>query len=86
MTGVVCLPETCNNWEKQRLIKIFLDPSKTSVPDPLLLLIKAAIGWSSRCGQQLLHGCGLNEEDLIGKDHFSSRIEFFPYIMFPEAK
>ena len=48
------------------VFKFSLDKEKTDyLPDPLLLLIKAAINWSWRTGQKLLPACGpvLKEEE-----------------------
>jgi len=54
------------------ILKFVIDPSATDlVPDPMLLLMKAAINWSWRCGQKFLPACcsvhseGAEEEELV---------------------
>ena len=42
------LPGLSEGDNKPSVMKIYLDPFKTNIPDPMLLLIKAAITWSAR--------------------------------------
>jgi hypothetical protein len=55
--GVV-LPTARTNFESLQVLKGFIDSEKSDlIPDPMLLLMKAAINWSWRCKQQLLPAC-----------------------------
>jgi len=56
----VLIPEYARGYDDPNLqvIKVYLDPTLTSVPDPMLLLVKAAITWSERNNQKLLPACG----------------------------
>ncbi|CAB9524516.1 hypothetical protein SEMRO_1546_G281450.1 [Seminavis robusta] len=46
------------------LLQFEVDPSKLDLsPDPMLLLIKAAVNWSWCCGQKLLPACGRSNEE-----------------------
>jgi hypothetical protein len=47
------------DFEDAQVLKSFIEPLATDlVPDPMLLLMKAAINWSWRCGQKLYPACG----------------------------
>ena len=59
----VFAPDLAETYKDATVMKIFLDLSKnTYVPDPFLLLVKAAITWSARCKQKLLPARGDNDE------------------------
>lgn len=46
------------NLESLELVKFLVNPEKVDLyPDPWLLLMKAAINWSWRCGQKLYPAC-----------------------------
>jgi len=47
------------NFGQLEVLKFTINPEETDlVPDPMLLLMKAAINWSWRCDQKLLPACG----------------------------
>ncbi|CAB9519564.1 expressed unknown protein [Seminavis robusta] len=55
----VLVSDASEHLESLKVVKFTIDASETDlVPDPMLLLIKAAINWSWRCGQKLLPACG----------------------------
>jgi hypothetical protein len=76
------------------VMKFFIDQKATDlVPDPMLLLIKAAINWSSRCDQKLLPACGSvhgegegeEEEFFVPSTPIPSVIKFKPNPVTPET-
>lgn len=70
-TRGVMVPQLQGDLASVEVLKFVIDPSATDlVPDLMLLLIKAAINWSSRCGQTLLPACDSvhserEEEELV---------------------
>jgi hypothetical protein len=56
-----------------KVLKFTVTPDLTDLePDPMLLLIKAAISWSWRCGQKLLPACGSVHSEGSGDDELVS--------------
>ena len=70
------------DWENVEVLKFAIDPNKTDfVPDPILLLMKAAINWSWRCRQKLYPACGSHcmeeeKELVVPSTPIPSEIEF----------
>ena len=52
----VLIPDYARGYDdpNHQVLKVYLDPTLTSVPDSMLLLVKAAITWSDRNDQKLL--------------------------------
>jgi hypothetical protein len=91
--GIV-LPQLRNDidYDSVQVLKFRIDPDKTDlVPDPMLLLMKADINWSWRCGQKVLPACGTvntaGEEkvDVPPTTPIPSSIEFKPNPVTPET-
>jgi uncharacterized membrane protein YgcG len=79
-SGVV-LPLAPKNFDDNlQVLKCSIDPKHTDlIPDPMLLLMKAAINWSWRCGQKLLPACGS-----VHSDNEEARSLTAPYTPIPK--
>lgn len=72
------------------LLQFVVDPKELDLsPDPMLLLIKAAVNWSWWCGQKLLPACGCaNEEEeeelVVPSTPVPTMIEFQPVPVTPD--
>lgn len=74
------------------LLQFVVDPERLDLyPDPMLLLIKAAVNWSWWCGQKLLPACGCaNEEEeeeeelVVPSTPVPTMIEFQPVPVTPD--
>jgi len=76
----------------EELLQFVVDPDRLDLyPDPMLLLIKAAVNWSWSCGQKLLPACGCaNEEEeeeeelVVPSTPVPTMIEFQPVPVTPD--
>mmetsp|Transcript_61664 Transcript_61664/g.150957 ORF Transcript_61664/g.150957 Transcript_61664/m.150957 type:complete len:230 (-) Transcript_61664:185-874(-) len=90
----ICIPKEKDglDFSNVELFQFTVDPESgiDLCPDPLLLLIKAAINWSWHCDQKLLPSCGIpsDEEDtwdlVAPSTPIPAVIEVRPVPVFPD--
>ncbi|KAL3906024.1 MAG: hypothetical protein SGILL_009445 [Bacillariaceae sp.] len=72
--------ESAEELEKKELLVFHLDPRKVDLyPDPMLLLMKAAINWSMYCDQELFPVYDSATEDDEDEESVATPIPTFIY-------